>query len=248
MSPRNSVEAICNLIKTTSCRHIVSQAALAHPSGEVQSTLASVGYALLVHDLPSLHDVFPALSSRGHETQAVSHYPSSKKPFSLEDPALYLHSSGSTGLPKAIPHKISLSLRSCKSGTDFPIDLNIPLTLLLPIYRAGSEDGRSPHWCDACAILPCTWIGILPSFPVGYIQSCCPVHASISGSAYSSQCVQRARCMCENRIGSHRSGALLCRGNKKGLLSVFEILLISQFPRRGRNLPNLSKFFEDSKQ
>jgi len=76
----------------------------------------SSSYELAIEEVPSLHDIFPKL---GVETEGDPFTPfkTNYKP-KPDEIAIYVHSSGSTGLPKAIPyeHQTLLHLTSiCKS-------------------------------------------------------------------------------------------------------------------------------------
>jgi acyl-coenzyme A synthetase/AMP-(fatty) acid ligase len=66
---------------------------------ELEATTPS--YELVIEEVPSLHDIFPKL---GVETEhdPFTPFKTDYKP-SLDEIAMYLHSSGSTGFPKAIP-------------------------------------------------------------------------------------------------------------------------------------------------
>jgi acyl-coenzyme A synthetase/AMP-(fatty) acid ligase len=66
---------------------------------ELEATTPS--YELVIEEVPSLHDIFPKL---GVETEhdPFTPFEANSKP-KLDEIAIYLHSSGSTGLPKAIP-------------------------------------------------------------------------------------------------------------------------------------------------
>jgi acyl-coenzyme A synthetase/AMP-(fatty) acid ligase len=66
---------------------------------ELETTTPS--HELVIEEVPSLHDIFPKL---GVETEHDPFTPfvANSKP-KLDEIAIYLHSSGSTGLPKAIP-------------------------------------------------------------------------------------------------------------------------------------------------
>ena len=61
------------------------------------------GYALEVDEVPALDAVFPRLA-REEEADAFEPYPEPSVEPKPDDMLLYLHSSGSTGFPKAIPH------------------------------------------------------------------------------------------------------------------------------------------------
>jgi len=66
---------------------------------ELEATTPS--YELVIEEVPSLHDIFPKV---GVETEhdPFTPFKTNCEP-RLDEIAMYLHSSGSTGLPKAIP-------------------------------------------------------------------------------------------------------------------------------------------------
>ncbi|KZT20596.1 acetyl-CoA synthetase-like protein [Neolentinus lepideus HHB14362 ss-1] len=118
MSNRNSSAAICHMLQKTSChRLIATSASLDSLISGIKTELLAIDYELQIDELPSLYDGFPHL---GHETprDAFMPYPTRAncKP---DDIVLYIHSSGSTGLPKSIPYsnKILLSWYGGSVGT-----------------------------------------------------------------------------------------------------------------------------------
>jgi acyl-coenzyme A synthetase/AMP-(fatty) acid ligase len=58
---------------------------------------------LSIEEVPLLHEIYPKL---GHEKEEdpFEPYPPGPRP-SLDDICIYIHSSGSTSLPKSIPQK-----------------------------------------------------------------------------------------------------------------------------------------------
>lgn len=71
-------------------------------SVETELKVTDPEYQLVIKEIPSIAEVFPELSDgpASGKPDVLADYPSQKpKP---DDVALYLHSSGSTGLPKAI--------------------------------------------------------------------------------------------------------------------------------------------------
>ncbi|KAG6840630.1 hypothetical protein C0991_005482 [Blastosporella zonata] len=101
MSPRNSPAAIANLLEKTSCRRVLMTTAT------LKSLLESVRVHIISDDLdvdevPSLSTAYPHL---GHEQadHPFESFPGPPNPRSEDDLCIYIHSSGSTGLPKAIP-------------------------------------------------------------------------------------------------------------------------------------------------
>ena len=93
------------MLNATSCRRIISHAATASLVYQVQSDMAAEGITLHIDNLPGLYDVFPQLNPATSSDQVVLDtelYPASSVPVDMLSPALYLHSSGSTGHPKSI--------------------------------------------------------------------------------------------------------------------------------------------------
>ncbi|KAF9062745.1 hypothetical protein BDP27DRAFT_1427576 [Rhodocollybia butyracea] len=115
ISPRNAPMALLHLIRKTSAhRVLMTQTTL---RGVVDGLKAEIQmtdpiYVLSIEEVPSLQQVYPCL---GQET-AQDPFEPIKAIVSPKDSdkALYLHSSGSTGLPKPIPltHKIVMGTAS----------------------------------------------------------------------------------------------------------------------------------------
>ncbi|KAJ7455824.1 hypothetical protein FB451DRAFT_1354034 [Mycena latifolia] len=104
ISPRNSPVAVLNLLRKTSChRLIATRTTLQSLLAGLQHELVQVepNFPLSVEEVPSLAQIYPNL---GCETPdcAFELYPSEPNRPSLDDICIYLHSSGSTGLPKPI--------------------------------------------------------------------------------------------------------------------------------------------------
>ncbi|GJE92597.1 acetyl-CoA synthetase-like protein [Phanerochaete sordida] len=103
MSPRNSPEAICHMLQSTSCTRIISQDSLSALTEKVRAEMALKGVEMRVADLASLEPAFDGFTRRDtNDTSHVEPYPPPTAPDALQKPALYLHSSGSTGFPKSI--------------------------------------------------------------------------------------------------------------------------------------------------
>jgi acyl-CoA synthetase (AMP-forming)/AMP-acid ligase II len=104
MSPRNSAAGIFQLLRASSCHRIVATCVtLAPVLAGLQQHIADVepNFALDIEEIPSLAQTYPNL---GAETPDCSFQPySTQGSASIDDIALYMHSSGSSGLPKAIP-------------------------------------------------------------------------------------------------------------------------------------------------
>ena len=116
ISPRNSLAAVTHLLKQTSAHRLIGQSSL---SGLVDATKAALdeeGYSLGLDQLPDIHDIFPTLSGGKSTIEPICEpYPPPSTPRSREDVVLYLHSSGSTGFPTAIPHTDTTILDWCKA-------------------------------------------------------------------------------------------------------------------------------------
>ena len=114
MSPRNSVPAVINMLEKSGCHHIVSQPAFDGVVSSVKVQLEGKNHSLRVHELPSLHKIFPQLGG-SQDSVAVDPFPPNPSPPSMDSPALYLHSSGSTGLPKPIPQSHIAAVEWCSA-------------------------------------------------------------------------------------------------------------------------------------
>ncbi|GJE88440.1 acetyl-CoA synthetase-like protein [Phanerochaete sordida] len=102
ISPRNSAEAVCNMLDATNCTRIVSHDLLAALVAEVRADRDARGKRLHIQDIPDLLTVYPTLGN-SHAHTSVEAYPTPQVPVDIDDVCVYLHSSGSTGLPKSIP-------------------------------------------------------------------------------------------------------------------------------------------------
>lgn len=107
VSPRVSAAGIANLLRTTGCHHILSSAGslMSKAISEVKADLGS-NYQLNTLAMPVLAQLFPHLSQPSSldftdEIPPSERYPAVKH-FKQQLPITYIHSSGSTGLPKAI--------------------------------------------------------------------------------------------------------------------------------------------------
>ncbi|KAE9385222.1 acetyl-CoA synthetase-like protein [Gymnopus androsaceus JB14] len=103
ISPRNSPSALLHLIRKTSAHRIImTQTTLQGVIDGLKAELETFNptYVLSIEEAPTLHDAYPHL---GKETTEDPFAPISAT-FSPKDSdkGIYLHSSGSTGLPKPI--------------------------------------------------------------------------------------------------------------------------------------------------
>ena len=103
MSPRIPAPGIFHLLNLTKCHRIISQPGLESLTSAVASLGKEKQWDVTVDNLPEFQDVFPDIFS--DTVAGVELYPESKEPFNWQNVMLYMHSSGSTGFPKAIPHR-----------------------------------------------------------------------------------------------------------------------------------------------
>ncbi|KAG6852048.1 hypothetical protein C0991_003596 [Blastosporella zonata] len=104
ISPRNTPAAVAHLLKKTSChRLITTPVTLRTLLDGVKAELAADApdFELSIEEIPSLAQLYPKL---GNETEGdpFERYPAPETRPPMSDVAVILHSSGSTGFPKAI--------------------------------------------------------------------------------------------------------------------------------------------------
>ncbi|KAN0082898.1 hypothetical protein V8E55_008693 [Tylopilus felleus] len=102
VTPRNSAAAVVDMMKKTSCSRILI---LQHAhNGLIKSIRDEMpSQELVVGKLPTLSYAFPKLGAEV-EADPFMPYPAPASRPDLDSPAIYFHSSGSTGFPKPIPH------------------------------------------------------------------------------------------------------------------------------------------------
>lgn len=108
MSPRNSPEAVMNLLEKTGSRRLLIQEATLPLANSVKELLTSKNYDISFEYLVPLHELFPGVSSEPvHHQNGMTHvepYPPAPTPSHPSDVVCIMHSSGSTGLPKPVSH------------------------------------------------------------------------------------------------------------------------------------------------
>ncbi|KAG6820230.1 putative NRPS-like protein biosynthetic cluster [Arthromyces matolae] len=106
ISPRNSPAAVVNLLEKASCQRIIATRITLKSlidgisSHIVNSQLADV---LQVEEVPAFATAYPNLGCESLIEHPFVPYPDRTQPLQRDDICIYLHSSGSTGFPKAIP-------------------------------------------------------------------------------------------------------------------------------------------------
>lgn len=100
MSPRNPAIAVAHMLRSTRCTRVISQASMGSLIDKVKEQLATENIQLHVDEAPSLNDIFSSISKK-RRSRPPNPYPSLVSKRDPDDPVLFLHSSGSTGLPKS---------------------------------------------------------------------------------------------------------------------------------------------------
>ncbi|KDR70727.1 hypothetical protein GALMADRAFT_75816 [Galerina marginata CBS 339.88] len=113
ISPRNTAAAVLHLLKKSDCHYLLAtgntlKAFLEGLTTEIDTH--EPGYQLIVAETPHFHEVYPKLGVECDEDPFTPH-PSLRARPQMTDTAIYLHSSGSTGLPKAIPQSHALLIQ-----------------------------------------------------------------------------------------------------------------------------------------
>ncbi|TCD64925.1 putative NRPS-like protein biosynthetic cluster [Steccherinum ochraceum] len=196
MSPRNSPDAVCEMLHKTSCKRIIAQQSLSALVSAVQTLMVEKNSSVEVVQLPFLHDIFPTISG---EDVVVEPYPRTSRTPQPDDVVLILHSSGSTGFPKPIPQTNQTILEWCLTpiiyrsrdknicwgGTSLPtfhtmgiyIQFYAPLTsgefigLFTPQYPAPPVVPNPQNTLATTKLVGCNGIVIMPSYVEEWAQS-----------------------------------------------------------------------------
>ena len=107
------------MLEATSCTRVLGQPTTLPLIQGVQSALVSKGVNLRMDNLPSMELIYPTLCDL--PDGEVNVYPPSLQPVNLDDPAMFIHSSGSTGLPKSVPLSHRRILEYMERSKQFPI-------------------------------------------------------------------------------------------------------------------------------
>ena len=117
MSPRNTPAAIAHLLMNSSShRLIATRETLGDLMKDVKAEIFAKDptYELSIEEMPALDVIFPRLGVEREEDEFIP-YPAIAIRPALSDICMYLHSSGSTGLPKIVPqsHKVAINWANC---------------------------------------------------------------------------------------------------------------------------------------
>ncbi|KAJ7214255.1 acetyl-CoA synthetase-like protein [Mycena haematopus] len=139
ISHRNSAAAIFHLLSNTSSHRVLTTKGSL--GGLVETVAAdNAPYELSIEDIPLLGQIYPHLGHESTEHTFVP-YPSPITSIPIDNVALYLHSSGSTGFPKAIPetHR-NLVQHAAMAGGHLPAfhTMGIITHIVFPILNAGT--------------------------------------------------------------------------------------------------------------
>ncbi|KAJ7617794.1 hypothetical protein FB45DRAFT_932692 [Roridomyces roridus] len=146
ISPRNSPPAILQLLQASSCHHIVAtRVTLAPLLSRLEQHIAEADpeFTLSVDEVPSLAQLYPNLGVETPEC-AFQPYPEGNAHPEPDDLLMYIHSSGSTGFPKAIPWNYRMLNHVIAISTiDMRAQIQPPAAIMgLPpfhIYGIGSQ-------------------------------------------------------------------------------------------------------------
>lgn len=122
------------MFEKTGCHHVVSQPVFAPIVAAVKSQLELKQFDVKVEDLTSLHEIFPEFSGK-QDAVLVEPFPPTK-PHHPDDIVLYIHSSGSTGLPKPVPQRQKIMLQWSSSSTFM---FSVPIFSWLTLTHSGAE-------------------------------------------------------------------------------------------------------------
>lgn len=106
ISNRNSTAAVVNLLRKTDCHHIIVGGTAVAPLVEnTRAELDRDGFNINIVDVPAATYLFPSLGSAPvtEVSGASAAYPVPVGANSLDAVRMYIHSSGTTSLPKPIP-------------------------------------------------------------------------------------------------------------------------------------------------
>lgn len=103
------------MLQKSACHRVLVTHASLGALGASVKALIPADFALSIDEVPTMAQCYPYL---GHETPVheFEPYPAPRVQQNMDDVALYIHSSGSTGFPKPIPHTNRSILGWCSLG------------------------------------------------------------------------------------------------------------------------------------
>ncbi|KAJ7095660.1 putative aminoadipate reductase [Mycena epipterygia] len=139
ISSRNSAAAIVNMLRKTACHRLIATCLTLDTllvGIKQEMNALDPDFHLTIEEIPLLAQIYPNL---GVETQEdpFEPYPASAQP-SIDDICLYLHSSGSTGFPKAIPetHRALVQWTTLAFFTDMRDYISTPFAVMpIPTFH-----------------------------------------------------------------------------------------------------------------
>ncbi|OAX33021.1 acetyl-CoA synthetase-like protein, partial [Rhizopogon vinicolor AM-OR11-026] len=135
MSPRNSAEAVVNMMEKTNCRRLITtHHSLGSLIDGIKTSFVSQGTdmtQLQIDEVPALKDLYPTFV-RDLPNEAFVPYPLSTSRSSENDILFYLHSSGSTGFPKSIPMTNLTTTHWCSTPTVLG-NINVPTPMRINV-------------------------------------------------------------------------------------------------------------------
>ncbi|KAJ4474501.1 acetyl-CoA synthetase-like protein [Lentinula aciculospora] len=147
ISPRLTAAAVLNLLKLAGAhRLLITGTTLRDLLQETKELLASSSelghaYEVTFEEAPSLEQLYPKLGTEKAEDAFKLEYPWVSDYPKSEQTAVYLHSSGSTGLPKAIPvthgmmlYSFSSPLNAYSTYKNLKVPLRVGLMALPPFH------------------------------------------------------------------------------------------------------------------
>ncbi|KAJ6509744.1 putative aminoadipate reductase [Mycena vulgaris] len=173
ISPRNSAVGVFQLLRDSSCHRIIATCVTLGPLlAELKKHIAEIDpdFVLIVEEVPLLEQIYPNL---GAETSSCVFKPYPNQTLAkLDDICLYMHSSGSSGLPKTIAqtHRALMQWSTLPAVTEARDFLEKPLgNMALPSFHQFGIICQllQPLFGTCAAVYPPTAISpnTLPIFP-----------------------------------------------------------------------------------
>lgn len=134
MSPRNSAEALMSLLTKTGCHRILTTGSSLITLMKEVSDLVPADFPLIIHETPTLMQCYPELGQETAEHPFIA-YPHTITPQSPDEVIMYQHSSGTTGIPKPVPHTSRNMIGWCTLGTPCPAHSQNVIANLRPFFK-----------------------------------------------------------------------------------------------------------------